>query len=81
LHVQAAAQSHPLPTCSVRAGSSLADVWIKTHIRVLANEQGGFYALDDFRSSLDFMASGFQSAYRWRPDPLASGCRAGSSGH
>ena len=42
---------------------------------------GDHHALDRFDRSSDFVASGLHSAYRWRPDPLASGCRTDSSGH
>ena len=41
----------------------------------------GCYALDDFRSSSDFVASGPRSALRWNFNQPALGCRVGGPGH
>ena len=55
--------------------------WKRFRFSTRKMSTGGVYALDNFCCSCNFVASGFQLAYRRRPDPLAAGCGIGDPGH
>ena len=60
-----------------RAKTGFTDA-IRSRARV---RKRGCYALDDFRSSSDFVVSGPRSAFRWNVNQPALGCRVGGPGH